>query len=123
MSKNNGKIWNTKYGTRRVRDDAPTLEEAIAAAQGLTDELDEQAEIAAALMGLPCDQVRGLLKKAPARQDAGKSVVFAGPASAPRVIAVERKVSRRVPGAAGAAADRAGRPSANPRGVWMASAR
>ncbi len=132
MSKNKGKsgnlkTWNTKYGTRRVREDAPTLDEAIAAAQGLSDELDEQVEIAASLMGLPHDEVRvELLKKAPLRQDTVKSVVFAGPASAPRVIAVERKVSRRVPGAAGTAAgsaDRASRVSLNPRNTWTASAR
>ena len=128
MSKNKGKTgsaktWKTKYGTRRVRDDAPTLDEAIAAAQGLSDELDEQVEIAASLMGLPRDEVRTeLLKKAPVRQDTVKSVVFAGPASAPRVIAVERKPSRRIPGAA-SAADRAGRSLANPRNAWTASAR
>ena len=27
-------VWNTKYGTRRVRHDPPTLKEAILAAQG-----------------------------------------------------------------------------------------
>ena len=45
--------WNTKYGTRRVRRDPPTLEEAIFAAVGITDDQQQQAEIAAALMGLP----------------------------------------------------------------------
>ena len=30
--------WNTKYGTRRVRRDPPTLEEAIFAAVGITDD-------------------------------------------------------------------------------------
>jgi len=57
MNKNNGQAWKTKYGPRRVRHEAPTLEEAIAAAQGLSAELDQQAEIAAALMGLPYDEV------------------------------------------------------------------
>jgi len=47
-------VWNTKYGPRRVRFDPPTLNEAIAAARGLTDELQLQAEIAASLMDLPC---------------------------------------------------------------------
>ena len=47
--------WNTKYGTRRVRRDPPTLEEAIFAAVGITDDLDAQAEIAASLMGLPIE--------------------------------------------------------------------
>jgi len=103
MSKNNGQAWNTKYGPRRVRHDAPTIEEAIAAAQDLSDELNEQAEIAASLIGLPHDQIRTeLLKVARPRKDASKSVVFAGPASAPRTIVVERKPSRRVISAADA---------------------
>ncbi len=97
MSKNKDQAWNTKYGPRRVRHEAPTLEEAIAAAQGLSDELNEQAEIAASLIGLPHDQVRDeLLKLAPKRRDTIKSVVFTGPASAPRTIVVERKPARRV---------------------------
>ena len=101
MRKNNGQAWKTKYGPRRVRQEAPTLEEAIAAAQGLSEELDEQAEIAAALMGLPYDEVHAaLLKTAPSRKDLKTSVVFAGPASAPRTIVVERKPSRRVISAA-----------------------
>ncbi|MEA2979212.1 MAG: hypothetical protein QOF91_1097 [Alphaproteobacteria bacterium] len=94
MKKNKNKAWNTKYGPRRVRDEAPTLEEAIAAARGLSDDLDAQTEIAASLIGLPRDKVRAeLLKAAPAPKP--KSVVFAGPASAPRTIVVERKPSRR----------------------------
>ena len=52
MSPNSNKAWNTKYGPRRVRDEAPTLDEAIAVAQGLSDELDAQTEIAASRMGL-----------------------------------------------------------------------
>lgn len=106
MSKNNDQAWNTKYGLRRVRQEAPTLEEAITAAQGLSDELNEQTEIAAALIGLPHDQVRTeLLKVAKPRKDVLKSVVFTGPASAPRTIVVERKPARRVM----AAADRTNR--------------
>jgi hypothetical protein len=98
MSKNNAKAWKTKYGPRRVREEAPTLEEAIVAAQGLSDEIDEQAEIAASLMGMPYDEVHAaLLKTAPMRKDVKTSVVFAGPASAPRTIVVERKPSRRIP--------------------------
>lgn len=100
MSKNND-IWKTKYGPRRVRQEAPTLDEAIIAARGLSDELDEQAGIAASLMGLPIDQVRAaLLKSAPPRRDMQKSVMFTGPASAPRTFVVERKPSRRASAAA-----------------------
>ena len=90
--------WKTKYGPRRVRREAPTLVEAIVAAQGLSEDLDEQAEIAASLMGLPRDQVRAeLLKMAPPRKDVLKSVAFVGPASAPRTIVVERKARRAIP--------------------------
>ena len=95
MSKNNDQAWNTKYGPRRVRHEAPTLEEAIAAAQGMSDQLEEQAEIAAALIGLPAEQVRTeLLKLATPRRSAVKSVVFTGAASAPRTVVVERKGTR-----------------------------
>ncbi len=97
MSKNSNLAWNTKYGPRRVRREPPTLQEAIAAAQGLTDTLDEQVEIAASLIGLPHDQVRTeLLKIAPPRKDIIKSVAFAGSASAPRAVVVERKPARRL---------------------------
>src|ERR1044072_3871486 len=58
--------WNTKYGPRRVRHDPPTLDEAIFAARGLTDDVDQQVEIAAGLMEVPADEVRAALKKAPA---------------------------------------------------------
>ena len=105
MSKNNEKTWKTKYGPRRVKNDAPTLDEAIVAAQGLSDDIDEQAEIAASLMGVPREQVRSeLLKLAPPRKDVLKTFAFTGPASAPRTVIVERKPSRRVISGAGARA-------------------
>ncbi|MCF8477008.1 MAG: hypothetical protein K9G60_08250 [Pseudolabrys sp.] len=97
MSKNNKKTWTTKYGPRRVRNETPTLAEAIAAAQGLSDEIDEQADIAAALMGLPRDQVHAeLLKTAAPQKTANKTFAFTGPASAPRTFVVERKPTRRI---------------------------
>jgi len=105
MSKNNTQTWKTKYGPRRVRNDVPTLDEAINAAQGLTDDLDEQAEIAASLMGVPRDQVRTeLLKLSRPRKDVLKTFAFTGPASAPRTVVVERKPSRRIVPAASARA-------------------
>ena len=101
MSQNNTKAWKTKYGPRRVREEAPTLEEAIVAAQGMADDIDAQADIAAALMGLPVEQVRAELQKlGPPRKAAARSVVFAGPASAPRTVVVERKPTRRLASAA-----------------------
>jgi hypothetical protein len=47
-----------------LRFDSPTLEEGIFAAQGLTDVVDGQAEIAARLMGLPEAEVRATILKA-----------------------------------------------------------
>ncbi len=72
ISRSMSEIWETKYGLRRVRHDPPTLDEAIAAAQGLSDELDEQVEIAAGLMALPVDVVRAeILKAAKPAKSAG----------------------------------------------------
>lgn len=97
MSDNSKKTWNTKYGARRVRQEAPVLAEAIAAAQGLSDNIDEQADIAASLMGLPREQVHAeLLKMAPRSKDIVRTVAFTGPASAPRTFVVERKTTRRI---------------------------
>ncbi|MFD0934093.1 hypothetical protein ACFQ12_02710, partial [Methylobacterium trifolii] len=42
----------------RVRKEPPTIVEAVAAAQDLADDLDQQVEIAAGLIGLPADEVR-----------------------------------------------------------------
>ena len=47
-----------------LRIEPPTLEEAIYAAQGLTDDVDGQAEITARLMGLPEEEVRAVILKA-----------------------------------------------------------
>lgn len=97
MSKNNNETWNTKYGKRRVRDEKPTLAEAIEAARGFIEDLDQQAEFAAALMGMPVEKVRAeILKTAPPRKEPQKSVVFTGSSTAPRTIVVERKPTRRV---------------------------
>jgi hypothetical protein len=86
-------VWNTKYGPRRVRFDPPTLKEAIFAARGLTDELQQQAEIAAALMNLPVEEVRAeVLKTAPPRSSA--QVVTNGCQGTARIVIVERKRRR-----------------------------
>ena len=51
--------WKTKQGTRRVRVEPPTLEEAIFAAQGVTDDPQQQADFAADLTGDKVDQLSG----------------------------------------------------------------
>jgi len=86
-------VWNTKYGSRRVRFDPPTLREAIFAARGLTGELQQQAEIAASLMELPVEEVRAeLLKTAPPRGSA--QIVTDGREGIAKTVIVERKRSR-----------------------------
>ena len=90
--------WQTKYGARRVRRDPPTLEEAIFAAMGMTDDLEAQAEIAASLMGLPVEKVQPEVKKN-ARSSARITRVIAGEQGAQRSVVVERKrPSRRIVG-------------------------
>jgi hypothetical protein len=87
--------WNTKYGPRRVRHDPPTLDEAIFAARGLTDDVEQQVEIAAGLMEVPADDVRTALKKAPAPRKQAM-VAFTSRGGAERSVVVERKAQRRI---------------------------
>ena len=87
--------WNTKYGTRRVRRDPPTLDEAIFAATGITDDQDAQAEIAAALMGLPIESVTAEVKKVARITARSSTRVIAGEQGAQRSVVVERRVVRK----------------------------
>ncbi len=87
--------WNTKYGPRRVRRDPPTLEEAIFAAAGITDDQSEQAEIAASLMGLPVESVTAEVKKAGRAFARSSTRVIAGEPGAQRSVVVERRVIRK----------------------------
>ena len=87
--------WNTKYGTRRVRRDPPTLDEAIFAAIGITDNQNEQAEIAASLMGLPIESVIAEVKKAGRLSARSSTRVIAGEQGAQRSVVVERRVVRK----------------------------
>ena len=88
--------WNTKYGPRRVRQDPPTLQEAIFAAKGLTDSLQAQTEIAAALMGLPVESVRPeVLKVAHDRSRATTTRTISSDHGTRRAVVVEHRVSRR----------------------------
>ena len=87
--------WNTKYGPRRVRRDPPTLEEAIFAAAGITEDQSEQAEIAASLMGMPIEAVIAEVRKAGRVQARTATRVIAGEQGAQRSIVVERRVVRK----------------------------
>ncbi|ABD87908.1 hypothetical protein [Rhodopseudomonas palustris] len=86
--------WNTKYGVRRVRRDPPTLDEAIFAAMGITDDLESQAEIAASLMGMPVESVQTEVRKA-SRAAARTTRVITGEQGFQRSIVVERRVTRK----------------------------
>jgi hypothetical protein len=92
------RIWQTKFGPRRVRHDPPTLAEAIAAARGLTDDVKQQVEIAAALMDLTPDEVRPEVLKAAAKRKDTSEIAYVGRAGAPRTVVVERLPSRRPAG-------------------------
>ena len=87
--------WNTKYGTRRVRRDPPTLDEAIFAAIGITDDQEAQAEIAASLMGLPIESVLAEVKKIARTSARSTTRVIAGEQGAQRSVVVERRVVRK----------------------------
>lgn len=90
----------------RVRHDPPTLPEAVFAAQGLTDDPEHQAQIAAELMGVGMEEARAAvaeaerLAEAEAREAARRTVVtpaprFGAPQDAPRRgVIVERRPSR-----------------------------
>ena len=87
--------WNTKYGPRRVRRDPPTLDEAIFAAIGITDDQQAQAEIAASLMGLPVEAVTAEVKKVARTSARSTTRVIAGEQGAQRSVVGERRVVRR----------------------------
>ncbi len=89
--------WETKYGSRRVRHDPPTLEEAIVAAQGLSDQLAEQIEIAAGFLDLPVEVVRAEVLKSVAPRQAARVVTTTSREGAGRTVIVERKTRRSRP--------------------------
>src|SRR5215218_3375223 len=52
------------WDLRKTRYEPPVLEEAITAAQSLSDEIESQIEIAAQLMGMAADEVRPAVMRA-----------------------------------------------------------
>lgn len=94
------KKTQNRYGQRVTRVEPPTLEEAIAAAQGLTDDIECQIEIASQLMGMPEDKVRPEVLKlsAPAKQTLRAPVAdrVLNRGDGAKVIVVERRRPRVV---------------------------
>jgi hypothetical protein len=92
-----GEVWDTKDGRRRVRRDSPTVEEAVLAAQGLTDEINEQIEIVVSLMQVSAEEARGAVLRMGQRKDVGRVTIAGrvGRAGSPRAVVVERRAPRR----------------------------
>jgi hypothetical protein len=86
-------VWETKDGRRRVRRDPPTVEEAVVAAQGLTDDPKEQVEIVASLMEVSVDEAKVAVRRMSQRKDVNR-VTVAGRTGAPRAVVVERRTPR-----------------------------
>lgn len=87
-------VWDTKDGLRRVRRDPPTLEEAVAAAQGLTDDVEGQVEIVTSLMSVSAEAAKAAVLKFGQRKTESRFTI-AGRSGAPRAVVVERRVVRR----------------------------
>jgi hypothetical protein len=93
-------VWDTKDGRRRVRRDPPTVEDAVLAAQGLTDEPGEQVEIVASLMQISAEEARGAVLRMAQRKDVNRITVAArsmrpGQVNGARAVVVERRAPRR----------------------------
>ncbi len=93
-------IWDTKDGRRRVRRDPPTIEEAVLAAQGMTDQVSEQTEIVASLMQISADEARGAVLRLVQPKNVGRLTITSRPSrpgqtATPRAVVVERRVPRR----------------------------
>ena len=95
-------VWDTKDGRRRVRRDPPTIEDAVLAAQGLTDEPTEQVEIVASLMEISAEEARGAVLRMAQRKDVNRITVAVaarstrpGQANGARAVVVERRMPRR----------------------------
>lgn len=90
--------WKTKWGSRRVRQDPPTLAEAIAAAQGLTEDPRGQVQIAAELMGVTPAEAKAEMQRVAPDRRLTRLVSTQGRDKGARMVVVERKASRRVLG-------------------------
>jgi hypothetical protein len=85
-------VWETKDGLRRVRRDPPNIDDAVLAAQGLTEDLVGQIEIVVALMSVPAEEARRAALKM-RRPDT--RLTISGRGGSTRAVVVERKSPRR----------------------------
>jgi hypothetical protein len=89
-----GESWNTKYGSRRVKQAPPTLEEAVFAASGVTSDPQEQAEFAAELMGISVETALAEVRKS--QRSVATTRMISTAQGAARSVVVEKRVVRRV---------------------------
>ena len=89
-------VWDTKDGRRRVRRDPPSIEDAVLAAQGLSDEMDAQVGIVMSLMQVSAEAARSAVLRMGQRKETSRVTVVAGRAGVPRAVVVERRPSRAV---------------------------
>ncbi|XBO41649.1 hypothetical protein ABEG18_00920 [Alsobacter sp. KACC 23698] len=80
----------------RVRKEPPTLEEAVFAAQGLTDDVDQQTDIVAGLMDLTPDEVRPRVAKEVAASQNRSTTTVETRARTTRTVVVEKARRFRV---------------------------
>ena len=73
-------VWETKDGRRRVRRDPPTIEDAVLAAQGMSEEVDGQIEIVMSLMEVTAEEARRAVLRLGQRKDTNHLTVPAAPA-------------------------------------------
>ena len=79
----------------RVRHEPPTIEEALAAAEDLTSIPQQQAEIAAGLMGMTVEEIRPRVRAKPAASGTRRLALDRTAAPGSRgVLVVERKTRR-----------------------------
>jgi hypothetical protein len=69
------------------------MEEAAVAAQGLTDDPNEQMQIVASLMEVPVEAARAAVLRLGARREV-EHVTVTGRIGAPRAVVVERRTPR-----------------------------
>lgn len=80
------------WSLRRTRYDPPGLDEAIAAAQSLTDRVENQVAIAADLIGLPEEEVRGRVLMVQAQTRQSRPALAQG--RQPEIVVVKRRGPR-----------------------------
>jgi hypothetical protein len=77
-----------------VRHEPPTIEEAVQAARDLSSDLEQQVAIAAGLMGMAHDEVRGHIHNQPAEPMTQSSLA----SGRMRGVVVERRAPRLIGG-------------------------